>query len=791
MAQRSRRHYPTKSRLKPPTPTKRSRPNRTSASRAGRLALSLKALLAVTILFGGYLYYLNAVILEKFQGKRWALPAHVYARPLELYPGMRLGPEQLEEEVRALGYRPSAHPDGTGQFQRSGSSFELHTRGFRYWDGPEPPRHLRLRFQSKHLLALEEVKTHHPVGPVRLEPLRIGGIYPTHQEDRVLVRVDEVPPLLTEALIAMEDREFFQHDGISLRGIARALWANLRAGQLVQGGSTLTQQLVKNYFLTSDRSLWRKLQEALMAILLELHYNKQEILEAYLNEVHLGQDGSRAIHGFGLASHFYFGQPINELQPPQLALLVALARGPSYYNPRRHAERARARRNRVLDELTAQKTLPATIVEKWRTAPLGITEHPPGGASPYPAFMDLVRRQLQRDYREEDLTSEGLQIITTLDPRVQRAAEKGLQKQLQSLERHHRLSAGSLEGAAVVTGTEDGEVLAIVGGRETRFAGFNHALDAVRPIGSLIKPAVYLTALASGKYTLTSPLQDVPVRIAERNGRIWAPDNYDGLAHGSVPLHLALAKSYNLATARLGLSLGIPQILEMLHELGVERRAPAYPALLLGAMALSPIEVTQMYQTLAAGGFRTPVRAIRDVFTAEGTPLKRYPLAVKQVVSPAAAYLMTSALQEVVRSGTGRGLASYLPAEVAAAGKTGTTDLLRDSWFAGFTGNYLAVIWVGRDDNRPAQLTGAEGALTVWGTIMQTLDPEPLRPVQPPDVEHMWVDKYGQRTDADCVGAAYLPFAHEHAPLEHSPCVAAHGEKPINSLLDRVRDVFR
>jgi penicillin-binding protein 1B len=789
MTQRSRRDPRRRARNK--RPTRQSSPRPKTLSKGRHFGTLFKFGLAAAVALGGYLLFLNALILSKFEGKRWALPAHVYARPLELYPGMRLEADELEEELRALGYRSAARAEKTGKYHRGGLTFEIRTRGFPYVDGREPPRNLRVHFQPGRLETVEDLQRNGTIGPVRLEPMRIGGIYPAHHEDRVLVQIDKVPALLLEGLIAMEDREFYEHKGISLRGIVRAFWANLRAGGIVQGGSTLTQQLVKNYFLSGERSLWRKLREALMAVLLELHYEKTDILEAYLNEVHLGQDGNRAIHGFGLASHFYFGQPLTELGAPELALLVALVRGPSYYNPRRHPERARKRRNRVLDELAAQGSLSAGAVEHLRQAPLGVIERPPGATSPYPAFMDLVRRQLQRDYHEEDLTSEGLQIFTTLNPRVQRIAESRLKQQLDVLERNRGFADGTLEGAVVVTSTEDGEVLAVVGGRDTRIAGFNRALDAVRPIGSLIKPAVYLTALASERYTLATQLQDVPLRVGSKNGRIWEPHNYDNQPHGSVPLHVALAKSYNLATARLGMSLGVPDVIETLHRLGVTRKVPAYPAVLLGAIALSPLEVAQMYQTLAAGGFRTPLRAIRDVYTAEGKPLKRYPVAVEQVIGPSAAFLMNRALQEVVRSGTGRTLARYVPGELTPAGKTGTTDELRDSWFAGFTGNYLAVAWIGRDDNRPAQLTGAQGALTVWGTIMKTLGPDPLRPVQPPNIQYAWVDQQGRRADAECVGAVYLPFAQDTLPTEPAPCAAARAEGRPATLIDRLRELFR
>ncbi|MGF1613248.1 MAG: penicillin-binding protein 1B [Gammaproteobacteria bacterium] len=778
-------------RAKATSSARRSPPPLRITQRGRQLGLLLKLSLALAVALSGYLIYLHALIVSKFEGKRWALPAHVYARPLELYPGMRLGPGEFEEELRALGYRLATTVEQTGEYHRLGSRFEIRTRGFPYVDGTEPPRNLRIHFQSERIQTLEDLKMRGFVGPVRLEPMRIGGIYPAHHEDRVLVRIDQVPPLLIDALIAMEDKEFYDHHGISWRGIARALWVNVKAGGVVQGGSTLTQQLVKNYFLTSERSLWRKIQEALMAILLELRYEKADILEAYLNEVHLGQDGNRAIHGFGLASSFYFGRPLTELQAPELALLVALVRGPSYYNPRRHAERARERRNRVLAALIAQETLADTVTEQLQQAPLGVTPHPPGAPSPYPAFMDLIRRQLQSDYREEDLTSEGLQIYTTLDPRTQRIAEEQLKQQLAALEHSRDFAKRTLEGAVVVTSAEDGEVLAVVGGRNTRLTGFNRALDSARPIGSLVKPAIYLTALASGQYTLATPLDDAPLRVGSKDGRVWEPQNYDRQSHGLVPLHTALARSYNLATARLGMSLGVPEVIDTLHRLGIERRVSAYPAVLLGAVSLSPVEVAQMYQTLAAGGFRIPLRAIRDVFTADGTPLKRYELAIDQVVNPSAAFLITTALQEVVRSGTAQSLIRYIPRKFAPAGKTGTTDGLRDSWFAGFTGNHLAVVWIGRDDNRPSQLTGAQGALTVWGATMQALGPDPLVPVQPPDIQYVWVDPQGRRATAECDGSAQLPFAQATMPSEASPCLAIPADKSRDTFIYRVRELFR
>jgi penicillin-binding protein 1B len=745
----------------------------------------------------GFLYSLNSTVRRQFEGKRWALPARVYARPLELFAGMPLTPEDLTHELLSLGYRRTAQAEGPGSFTRKGDTVHITTRAFVFWDGEEPSVPVQAVFQRNRLVSLWHAHSSAPLPLVRLDPPLIGSIYPAHHEDRLLVRLADVPPLLVKGLIAMEDQRFYAHYGVDLRALARALWANLRAGTTLQGGSTLTQQLVKNFYLSPDRSLWRKFKEALMALLLEWHYSKDEILEAYLNEIFLGQDGQRAIHGFGLASQFYFGRPVEELTLPQIALLVGLVRGASYYNPRRHADRAVERRNMVLDTLVARGVLLEAEARSARTAALGVTPEAPSGVSPYPAFLDLVRRQLRRDYREQDLTSAGLQVFTTLDPRIQAQVQQGLATRLAQLEPQQRLPAEALQGAVLVTRSQVGEVVALAGGRLPLAAGFNRALDAVRPIGSLIKPAVYLTALARAPdYTLVTRLDDSPLRL-KSGGKDWTPENFDRQYHGTVPLYLALAHSYNLATAHLGLELGVPQVLEMVKRLGITRALDAYPAALLGAMSLTPLEVTQMYQTLASGGFRMPVSTLRAVLTAEGEPLQRYPLAIEQVVDAVPVFLLTTALQEAVREGTGRTLSRQFALSMAVAGKTGTTDDLRDSWFAGFTGDYVAVVWLGRDNNLPTGLTGATGALTVWDDIMRRVSVQPLRLTPPPEVEFVAVDPQGRRTDAQCPDAVVLPFLTGTAPQVWTSCgnrqaYEAEQKPPVRrgTFLDWLRRIF-
>ncbi len=783
MARQSRR------RRKPATRKKTTRKRKTGAGNPPRRAAwrwLLAGLVLGGLLFGGYVVYLSQQVRVAFEGKRWAVPARVYARPLELYEGAPVSVAQLRYELSLLGYRKVRHPRQGAQWSQAGGRFLVRTRPFVFWDGEQPARYLQVRIADGRVIALEDGRGR-PLDLVRLEPAEIGSIYPAHKEDRVLVRREDLPEHLVQALLAVEDRRFFAHHGIDPRGIARALWANLRAGHTVQGGSTLTQQLVKNFFLSPQRSLWRKLNEALMALIVESRYGKDEILEAYANEIFLGQDGDRAIHGFGLAALFYFNRPLSELQPHETALLVGLVKGASYYNPRRHPERARKRRDRVLEQMHRLGFIDDRALRRYRALPLGVTRRGQGPQHRYPAFIQLVRRQLARDYREEDLTSEGLRIFTTLDPWAQKVAAGAVARGLTGIEKARRLPQGKLQAAMVIVSPEQGEVRALIGGRKAGYAGFNRALDARRPIGSLVKPALYLTALSEPRrYTLATLVEDTPIRIELPDGDTWSPDNFEHQAHGRVALHHALAHSYNLAAVHVGMDIGVERVIDTLHALGAEREIRPYPSVLLGAFALSPFEVAQLYQTLAAGGFRAPLRAIREVLDADGLPLQRYPLAVRRTVDPVAVFLVSEAMQEVVREGTGKSLRRWLGEGFAVAGKTGTTDDLRDSWFAGFGADRVAVVWVGRDDNRPTGLTGSRGALPLFGRAMRDLHLRPLDPLPPAGVEYHWVeDASGMLSAEGCKGAIRLPFAAGSQPRLRSACGERGGPGLLDWLLER------
>ncbi|MFW1677218.1 penicillin-binding protein 1B [Pontibacter sp. JAM-7] len=750
------------------------------------LSLFLKLSLLGLVIVGVGLIYLDAQVRAKFEGKRWALPAKVYARPLELYPGQLLNRDDLKLELQGLGYRFVQRATAPGMVEWASSRARIHTRGFEFPDGAESARTLLLEFNGKTLQQIRD-DSGRTVSLTRLEPILVGGIYPQDNEDRDLIRLEDAPPYLKEALIEVEDRNYYEHAGISLRGISRAMWVNLQAGRFVQGGSTLTQQLIKNFYLTSERSLARKLMEIPMALLLDMHYDKDEILEAYLNEVYLGQSGSRAVHGFGLASQYYFAQPINELDLHQVALLAGLVKGPSYYDPRRNPERAKARRDLVLKILQEQGVITLQQRTQAERKGLGVVQQRSLHKGAYPAYLDLVKRQLREEYPQEVLSSEGLKVFTSLNPVVQANSENALSDRIERLRKRFGASMSALQGAMVVTDPQTGEVLAMVGGRNARYQGFNRALDARRPIGSLVKPAVYLAALEQG-YTLASQIDDDAISVKMPNGDEWRPQNFDRTGHGVVPLHQALAHSYNQSTARLGMDVGVGRVVDMLQRLGYERDAKPFPSLLLGAEAMSPVEVTQLYQTLAANGFRIPLRAIRLVTDAEGAELSRYPFQIKQVVAAEMVHLIQYAMQEVAREGTARSIYSRLPQVLNVAGKTGTSDDQRDSWFAGFAGNRLAVVWLGLDNNAPLPFTGSGGALQAWIDLMQWEKPHPFMAVRPEQIEYEWIeDSTGLLSAAYCEGARQIPFVAGSQPEGHAACA----DNQVERTLDWFRQWFR
>ncbi|MGD9599213.1 MAG: penicillin-binding protein 1B [Steroidobacteraceae bacterium] len=751
------------------------------------LAIGAGALAAVAALaFAIAFIYYDREVAQQFEGRRWTLPAKVYAAPLELYVGLPLSTDGFLAELGRLKYRATTELDRPGSYRRRRGRFEIAVRAARFADELRPAQIIAVTISGDAISALRTADgTDVPV--FRLDPLLIGSIFPIHGEDRIVLTPDDVPPLLPAAIKAVEDRKFDTHHGIDLEAIARALWVNLRAGRVEQGGSTLTQQLVKSYFLDGRRTLGRKLEEAMMAFALEARYDKRDLMTAYINEIYLGQQGDRAIHGFGLASQFWFAKPLDELDLPELALLVAIVRGPPYYDPRRFPQRARKRRDLVLRILAQQEIVSDEVAAAAAQAPLGVAARPSGGY--YPAYLDFVRRTLRRDYQEADLTEAGLSIFTSFDPRAQLAAERSLETELARLDRSHPPPAGKdgLEGAAIVTLPQSGEVIAMVGGRNVNFDGLNRVLASPRAIGSLVKPFVYLAAIESGRWNATSVLDDTPIEVPLSKSKVWRPQNYSRYANGPVSMVRALSESLNLATVHLGLDVGVPKVAQMFTRFGLDAAPAPLPSLLLGAVDLPPIDVAQLYNGLANGGFYVPLRAVRAVVDAQGGRLGAYPVKITPVAAPDAVYQVDRMLTYVIARGTGRAAAARLPRGLVVAGKTGSSSDLRDGWFAGFSGSHLAVVWIGYDDNRPTGVTGSSGSLIVWQKIMSALDTTSWRPPMPESLEDMAIDyASGLRVTTGCSQDEVIVAVPQGTP---TPFMA--GCAPPSGIVDWLRGIIR
>ena len=714
----------------------------------------LKFLLKLFVLFlvgmAIYGFYLDQQIRSRIDGKVWQLPAAVYGRMVNLEPDMPYSKAEMVKLLEATQYRQVTRMTRPGEFTVQANSIEMIRRPFDFPDGKEGQIRARLKFEAGHLESIQNMDNNRSFGLFRLDPRLITMLSSTNGEQRLFVARDNFPDLLVDTLIATEDRHFYQHDGISLYSIGRALVANLTAGRAVQGGSTLTQQLVKNLFLTNQRTLWRKANEAYMAIIMDARYSKDRILELYLNEVYLGQSGDEQIRGFPLASLYYFGRPVDELSLDQQALLVGMVKGASLYNPWRNPKLALERRNVVLRLLQEQKVIDQELYEMLSARPLGV--QPRGGViSPQPAFMQMVRQELQAKLGDKVNDLSGVKIFTTFDSVSQDAAEKAVTEGIPVLRESRKLN--DLEAAMVIVDRVSGEVRALVGGAEPQYAGFNRALQARRSIGSLAKPATYLTALGQpDRYRLNTWISDAPLSIPLSNGQTWSPQNDNRQFSGQVMLVDALTRSMNVPTVNLGMALGLPAVTETWTKLGVPKdQLHPVPAMLLGALNLTPIEVAQAFQTIGSGGNRATLSAVRSVIAEDGKVLYQSFPQAEQAVAPQAAYLTLYTMQQVIAKGTGRALGGKYP-NLHLAGKTGTTNNNVDTWFAGIDGKEVAITWVGRDNNQPTKLYGASGAMSLYQRYLANQTPIPLNLTVPENIVDLGVDSAG---NFQCSTAGY------------------------------------
>ncbi|HCB0304646.1 TPA: bifunctional glycosyl transferase/transpeptidase [Klebsiella variicola subsp. variicola] len=705
------------------------------------LWLLVKLGIVFAVLIAAYGVYLDQKIRSRIDGKVWELPAAVYGRMVNLEPDMQISKNEMVRLLNATQYRQVSAMTRPGEYTVQANSIEMIRRPFEGPDSKEGQVRARLTFDGDHLETIENMDNNRQFGFFRLDPRLITMLQSPNGEQRLFVKRSGFPDLLVDTLLATEDRHFYEHDGISLYSIGRAVLANLTAGRTVQGASTLTQQLVKNLFLSSERSYWRKANEAYMALIVDARYSKDRILELYMNEVYLGQSGDNEIRGFPLASLYYFGRPVEELSLDQQALLVGMVKGASVYNPWRNPKLALERRNLVLRLLQQQQVIDQELYDMLSARPLGV--QPRGGViSPQPAFMQMVRQELQAKLGDKVKDLSGVKIFTTFDSVAQDAAEKAATEGIPVLKKQRKLA--DLETAMVVVDRFTGEVRAMVGGAEPQFAGYNRAMQARRSIGSLAKPATYLTALSQpNQYRLNTWIADAPVTIRLSNGQTWSPQNDDRRFSGQVMLVDALTRSMNVPTVNLGMALGLPAVVDTWTKLGAPKnQLNAVPAMLLGALNLTPIEVAQAFQTIASGGNRAPLSALRSVIAEDGTVLyQSYPQA-ERAVPAQAAYMTLWTMQQVVQRGTGRQLGAKYPG-LHLAGKTGTTNNNVDTWFAGIDGSQVTITWVGRDNNQPTKLYGASGAMSIYQRYLANQTPTPLALTAPEDVVDMGVDSNG------------------------------------------------
>lgn len=755
----------------------------TEGGRAYWLRKALVAGLAAFALFLGflipYMLYLNYQVGARFGQLQWQLPTRVYARPLQLQPGIAMSGETLKSELDMASYRDDGVGDRPGSYARKGNEFTISSRGFNDVGGLIKPHRIAVTLNDGEVATLRDRDSKAPMKVTRLDPARIGTLYGRNQEEREIVRLEEVPEKLVTGLQAVEDKDFAHHFGVDFTGVMRAIWINLKSGDRKQGASTLTQQLARSGLLGigKEQTYTRKFKEMLYAVILEARYDKRTILETYFNQVYLGQQGNQAIHGVAAASKFWFNRNVRDLSDEQIALLIAIVRGPSWYDPRKNPERAKERRDFVLEKMLQNNVLTQKEYEAAVKAPLGVTKTPEGGGgNRFPAYVELVRRQLASDYSNDDLSGAGMSVMTAMSPSAQAYAEGSVTAAIKSVAGRRR---PDLDAGVVMTNVHTGEVVAVVGSKDYREAGFNRALDAKRPVGSIIKPFEYMLALAQpGRWSLATYVEDSPVSVILGNGKRWSPDNSDNRSHGSVRVIDALAQSYNQATVRIGMAVKPERVSDLMKVLaGIE--TGNNPSLLLGATDQSPYAMAQAYQFLASGGEIQPLRSVRGVLDRNGKALKRYDKAPApaQEGDAIAARLVTFALQRVVSGGTARQLMNDGFGRLTPAGKTGTSNDSRDSWYAGYTGDHLAVIWMGNDQNKPTGLYGSTGAMRVWSSIFKKLPTAPLQ-LNQRGLDWQWVSG-ANSTDAGCPGAQRMPFVRGFAPPFQS-CAPAPEEYPTD-----------
>jgi len=667
-------------------------------------------------------------IAERLQGERQERPSWVYARPFELRQGQRLAESELIEILNALRYqdtRDSVEREGT--FYRAEEEVRIHLRHVGYNAGPHI---IGVSFQPDSVRAIREFPDRNSLGRVEFEAVPVTTLFGEERAKQRWVPLEDVPETLVRAVLSTEDRRFFDHTGLDPIGIVRAAWLDIRAGEIQQGGSTISQQLVKNYFLTPERTMRRKLLEAFLAVILENRASKEEILELYLNDVYLGQRGSFGISGVGQAANIYFAKDVKNLGLEEAALLAALIRAPNAASPFRHAEEAKARRDVVLSQMARHGFIQPPEAEAAIARPLRIEKGAVDiGEAPY--FVDVLRQELFTRYPPESTSNQNLIVRSTMDRYLQNAAQRAVAEGVAEIE--DKLAGNNkprnVQAALIALEPSSGDVLALVGGRSYGTSQFNRATDARRQPGSAFKPFVYLAAFersyevsrtGGAAQELFSPatiVSDVPTTFRYQ-GRSWTPSNYNHRFEGDVTYRYALSRSLNVATAKVGQKVGYDRVVRLWDAIGTHSTLQPYPSVVLGAFEMTPLDLATAYTVIANHGVRVDPRFFVSIQDENGRRLDSVETARHAVAHPESAFVVTDMMKSVIEEGTAREIRAR-GFQAMAAGKTGTTNDTRDAWFVGFTPDVLAVVWVGYDDNRPLGLTGSQAALPIWTRFMK------------------------------------------------------------------------
>jgi penicillin-binding protein 1B len=698
---------------------------------AGIFVLALFAVPPALYEFFTYYDALEQEVVTRFSGKRWTIPSLVYSDSTTLYPGQKLDDLGFFQRLARLNY----HRVSPGQVNLRGEySFDpkpgqlvifLHNFAYPYKEFGGDLIEMKLGPDGT-IASLTDGATRQTVYSADLEPELLGAIFQGDWEQRRLVPLSDIPPAMIDAVLAAEDHRFYEHHGIDLVRTMKAGWIDLVAGHVVQGGSTLTQQLMKNFFLTSKRDWHRKVTEALMAYIAERRYSKDQILENYLNDIYLGQRGQEGIYGIWEASEFYFSKQPRDLTIAEMATIAGMIRSPNHFNPLRHPQPARIRRNEVLSSMLQDGYISKAAYDQAVTRTVQ-TREPYTESNDAPYFVDYVKRELAERYPPSVLTGEGLRIFTTLDVHMQKQGENAIAHNLSELEAKHpslrrKEREHQLESCLLAIEPQTGKIRVMVGGRDYRESQFNRINQSKRQPGSAFKPVTYLAALQEtleggpDHFLPTSYIEDEPFTWQYGN-MSWTPRNYKGRYFGRVTLEFALGESLNSATSRLADTIGLDRVRDMAAKLGFGE-LPPYPSIVLGGIEVSPIQLARMYAILANEGMEVPQYAVTAVVDQKGAVIEGHELKAEEVLSPELAYVMDFMLEQVIDHGTGEG-ARKLGFTRPAAGKTGTTNDSKDAWFAGFTPNLLSVVWTGFDQKETLGLTGAEASLPAWTAFMK------------------------------------------------------------------------